>query len=247
MRIIALVTLLFLVFSLSGQTFQVKDPEFIFYMLGITALDLSNNLYVDININKLTEAEMAALDPGQLPFFDKWISCNYDKKLKKASDYTIYGTVAATLLTVYDEDYFWDNLMVYSKILMTQSALCKWVKSLTLRERPYLYDVENKINTKQSRQSFFSSHASTAFASATFAYYYYLDNYGASIPAAALLFGGAVATSCLRVAAAQHFPSDVVTGALMGSLISYCICKVHSTDRIKYNFGYNSLTIGIGF
>ena len=44
---------------------------------------------------------------------------------------------------------------------------------------------------------------------------------------AALLFGGAAAVGTLRVAAGRHFPTDVLAGAALGSLIGWLIPTVH--------------------
>jgi len=62
-----------------------------------------------------------------------------------------------------------------------------------------------------------------------------------------LLFGSASATAILRVAAAQHFPSDVLVGAVVGSGISYVICKYHQNMKLKLSFGFNSVEISYRF
>jgi hypothetical protein len=230
-----------------SQTFEIDQTNYFLYMLGISTIELSNNYFDRQLTDKLTPDEIAELDANDIPSFDRWINLDPDPDVKDWSDYAIYFTLGASVVTVYDEDYLWDNLMILTKILMTQSALCKWTKTLILRERPYLYSTENTVNSRQSRHSFYSSHVSTAFSSAVFAYYYYVDNYGGNIPVASLLFGGATATAVLRSASAQHFPSDVLTGAVMGSAVSYLICRYHHSDRVKYNFGFNSLGIEISF
>lgn len=227
----------------NAQTFQIDELNFLLYMGGISAVELSNN-YFDKELNKpLTDNEILSLNKKDIPFFDGWIPLNYDQDLKKWSDYSIYFTLGASFITVYDDTYIWDNLMVLSKILITQSALCKWTKTFAQRKRPYMYSEKNKEELRQSTRSFYSSHSSTAFASSVFAYYYYHDNYGGNIPVALLLFGSAATTAALRVASAQHFPSDVLIGAIAGSGISYLMCKIHQSDRIKFNFGLNSINL----
>jgi len=210
-------------------------------------LEVGNNYYEDNNVKQISVEEINKLKTQDIPFFDNWIGFEYNEKLKKYSNYAVYFTIGSALVTSYDEDYYWDNLMILSKILMTQSAICKWSKTFSKRARPFLYDKNEEFSESYSRHSFYSSHASTAFASAVYAYYYYLDNYGANIPVAVLLFGGATATASLRVASAQHFPSDVLAGAIMGSFTSYLICKIHTAKRIKYNFGFSSFSIGVEF
>ncbi len=232
---------------LIAQTFEVDRTNYFFYMLGISTIELSNNYFDRQLTNPLTENEITELEKTDVPWFDRWIEFDPDQKLKDWSDYTIYFTLGASLITVYDDDYYWDNLMVLSKILMTQSAICKWTKTLVNRERPYLYSSKNSKSTRGSLHSFYSSHTSTAFSTSVFAYYYYVDNYGGSIPLAVLLFGGSTATGVLRAASAQHFPSDVLVGAIMGSAVSYILCQQHQSDRIKFNFGYNQVGLEINF
>jgi len=44
-----------------------------------------------------------------------------------------------------------------------------------------------------------------------------------------LLYVGAAGVSALRVAAAQHFPTDVVAGAALGTGIGWLVPTIHPT------------------
>jgi len=57
----------------------------------------------------------------------------------------------------------------------------------------------------------------------------------------------ASASAILRVASAQHFPSDVIVGAIIGSGISYAICKFHHNKKVKLSIGINSVDISYKF
>jgi membrane-associated phospholipid phosphatase len=46
-----------------------------------------------------------------------------------------------------------------------------------------------------------------------------------------LLYAGAVAVGALRVAAAQHFPTDVVSGAALGAGIGWLVPTIHPLPR----------------
>ena len=236
--------------SLSAQTFQVDRLKNLTIISTAILLDLSNNYFDDILINDFSESEIESLDKEDVLFFDRIAFQPYSQNLKDWSDYTVYFAVGSGLLLAYDKNYFLDNILVYTEILLVQSAVCKWVKTLTRRARPYVYDDDITPEKKQqdnSRHSFYSSHSSTAFSAATFGYYVYRNRYGDNIPIAVLLFGSASATAALRVASANHFPSDVFIGAIMGSGISYLICRMNRSERFDVELGINSIGINYKF
>ncbi|HQB65683.1 MAG TPA: phosphatase PAP2 family protein, partial [Fibrobacteraceae bacterium] len=82
----------------------------------------------------------------------------------------------------------------------------------------------------QAYGSFYSGHASAAFSVAVFTSYWFQNTYSSSkytpyIWASSLTL--ATTVSVLRVAAGKHYPTDVIVGALMGSLVSFSILKIH--------------------
>ncbi len=238
------------VISLSAQTFHVNRLHYVGFLSTAILLDLSNNHFDDILIKDFNESEIENLDKDDILFFDRLAFRPTSQNLKDWSDYTVYFAVGSGLFLAYDRDHFLDNIMVYTEVLMVQSAVCKWVKTVSRRARPYVYDDEITLKKKQqdnSRHSFYSSHSSTAFSAATYGYYMYRDRYGDSIPIAVLLYGSASATAALRVASANHFPSDVFIGAIMGGGISYLVCKMNRSDRFNVELGINSIGINYKF
>ena len=230
--------------SLTAQVFQVDRTNFMFRISAALAADLSNN-WAD---RKLTEkpsaAELSQLSKNDVIFFDRIAFQPYSQKLKDFSDYAAYLTLGATAWLAYDEYCWLDNLMVFSEILIVQSAVTKWTKTLSQRYRPFVYQDDVSLEKKQernSRHSFYSMHSSTAFAAATFGYYYHSQMHGRNLPVALLLYVPAAATACLRVASANHFPSDVVMGAIAGSGISWILCRLHRSDKVFINLGLNSI------
>ena len=234
--------------SLSAQIFQVDRTEFLTITSGFLTLDLSNNYLDSKFIDKPSEIELASLNEDDVPFFDRIAFQPYSTTLKDWSDYTAIAALGFAAYTAYDRDYWLDNLMVFSEIMIAQSAVAKWTKTLSGRYRPFVYGDDVSLAKKQeynSQHSFYSMHSSTTFAASTFAYYYYSQNFDRNIPIAILLYSPAVATAVLRVASANHFPSDVVVGAVIGSGISYLICQWHRSDVVVIDLGFNS--IGISF
>ncbi len=231
----------------SKSIFLVDTTKSLIYSSTMLGLDVLNN-YIDPElINKPSQADIDQLNKDDLLFFDQISFQPMSQSIKDFSDYTVYFTIAATGVMAYDSDYWMDNLLVLSEITVTQSALAKWTKTLSSRYRPFVYDSEISLSKKRqynSQHSFYSMHSSTAFSMATFGYYYYYHKNGASWPVALLLYVPATATAALRVACANHFVSDVTVGAIIGSAISYYICKQH-TNSNNLNITLSSNQLGL--
>lgn len=223
-----------------------------FLLASSTALaaDLVNN-YADRKlIEKPSETELSLLHKNEIPSFDRWAWSPYSSELKDLSDYSAYLTIGVTAYFAYDDVFWFDNLMVFSQIMITQSAVAKWTKTITNRYRPFVYDANVSSGKKQERNSqhsFYSMHSSTVFAASTFAYYYHSSLHGQDLTAATLLYTPSVATAILRVVSGNHFVSDVVAGALVGSGISYLICQNYLNKNFNIELGYNSLFINYQF
>ena len=253
MKIIYLLILILIIpYLLNSYIFDVDKLESLIFISSALTLDLSNNYFDRQLIEAPTNLELDALDKDDVPFFDRNGLQPYSSSLKDFSDYSAYLAVGSTLYCLYesDKEVLLNNLLVFSEIMIAQSAIVKWTKTLTHRYRPFVYDENvsyDKKKQRNSQHSFYSMHSSTVFAAATCGYYYYSNNYGHNIFIGSLLFGSASATAILRIAAAQHYPSDVIVGAIVGSGISYIICKYHQNKKLKLSFGYDSVDISYRF
>jgi membrane-associated phospholipid phosphatase len=124
------------------------------------------------------------------------------------------------------------NAVVFADALAWTAVATEWLKVLAHRSRPVLYTgaAAAAASDTDNRRSFPSSHAAAAFSLATS---YLVMARREHLPHrarnAALLLGGAVAVAALRVAAGQHFPSDVAGGAALGSGIGWLVTRVHAT------------------
>lgn len=237
---------------LNSYIFEVDKIESLIFISSALTLDLSNNYFDRQFIETPTILELDALEEDDVPFFDRIGLQPYSSTLKDFSDYAAYVTLGTALYCIYENDkrVLLDNLFVFGEIMIAQSAIAKWTKTLTHRYRPFVYDEDMSYDRKKQRNSqhsFYSMHSSTSFSAATFGYYYYQKLYGHNILIGTLLFGSASATAILRVASAQHFPSDVIVGAIVGSGISYVICRYHQNKKLKLSFGYDSIDISYKF
>ena len=117
-----------------------------------------------------------------------------------------------------------------------ESGLNLTMRSTKVWARPYMYgkDGGSSRNAAQAYGSFYSGHASAAFATAVFTGMWFSRTYPRSqwIPwiwAGSL--SAATVVAVLRVAAGKHFPTDVVAGAVMGSAVSFTVLKLHESEQ----------------
>jgi len=247
-KILTILTALVSLF-LSAQVFQVDKVKSSIYLITTATLRQSAELVYDEFYEELSVSDINELQESSIPFFDRWVVNKYDSDLDDFSDYLVFANLGAGLFLSYDEPYTWENLIVLSEVILTQSALASWSKTLSQRLRAYVYDQETSLKMKQAEdaaQSFFSHHTSTVFSLATYSYYYSYHRNGADPILAAGLFGSAAICAGLRVASASHFPSDVITGAVVGSGVSYLICRQH-TKKQKLNFSFSWKQIGLSY
>jgi membrane-associated phospholipid phosphatase len=126
--------------------------------------------------------------------------------------------------------------LVYGETLALALALNGVTKRLVGRPRPYVYNHDPRVEAyaqaeaEDSRLSFYSGHAATAFAAAVSGAYLFSqssDDTAARtvVWASGLLLAGA--TSNLRVRAGKHFYSDVLVGAGLGAATGLIVPLLH--------------------
>lgn len=112
---------------------------------------------------------------------------------------------------------------ILSAIAMIASLLINnlMLKNLVDRTRPYeTFDAVRRLIPRPGDASFPSGHSANSFAAAVSIKLQLPDRYG--IPALVLAFLIALSRLYLGV----HYPSDVLFGALSGSLIAYAVYKI---------------------
>ncbi len=128
-----------------------------------------------------------------------------------------------------NEEVAWQMALMSTEALALNAGINGLVSAISSRERPYRGQCEGLLNeelsdcrTTKRYRSFYSGHTSTAFAMAglTCMHHAYQPLYGggAADPIACVTsFGLAAATGLMRVAADQHWTSDVLVGAAAGT------------------------------
>jgi membrane-associated phospholipid phosphatase len=124
---------------------------------------------------------------------------------------------------------FWGDAAVVTQAVSVTAAATMALKVLFHRPRPLMY-VPGPATPDDGR-GFPSSHTSLSFAVAS-AYASILSRRGVAGQhklEIATLFGVAAATGVLRVVAREHFPTDVVAGAVLGLGVGWIVPKLHAT------------------
>ncbi len=177
----------------------------------------------------------APCDRGTLPGVDRWALHPVSATGDAASDVVLAGVAGFTAfagLHGLPAQQWHGNFAVFANTASWTAASTEWLKVLVRRKRPVLYTTQaaTAVADPESQQSFPSMHVSLAFAAATS---YLVLARRQHLPHrrrnTLLLFAGAVGVSVLRVAAGQHFPSDVVAGAALGSGIGWLVPTIHPT------------------
>ncbi|MCU0821478.1 MAG: phosphatase PAP2 family protein [Spirochaetes bacterium] len=126
---------------------------------------------------------------------------------------------------------------MYLEVFTIQQGSAGIVKSSANRMRPFMYNDEVSYEIKKNaakdgdaNRSFYSGHSSTAFSSVVFCAKVFDDTHPGSVYTPYIWGCGlalASTTAYLRVEAGMHYPSDVIAGAVIGSIIGYVVPWLH--------------------
>jgi membrane-associated phospholipid phosphatase len=171
---------------------------------------------------------------------DARVKRNYSERMRTMSDVGLVTSVvvpaALALGTDFDRGAA-ERGLVYTESLAGALLLVSATKTLVGRPRPYTYSADPRAQAharrkgRDARRSFFSGHSTTAFASVAAGAALYAGHESDRTRRAAAWGSGALlaaATANLRVRAGEHFYSDVLVGALIGTAVGTAIPAVHT-------------------
>ena len=238
-----LVVLFFLctLLSLNASRFKSSTALNLSLSLGSAGLVVGNFVWekarVDVAYDGVPETAL-----GDLNFLDKCAVFEYNATLDKISTLSTVALLMAPCALVFtDVDggaLFTYGLMYAETVAMTYGIkeLCK---NLVIRERPYLYfdgyPTEELSNGDYCR-SFLSGHTALAFASATYLTTVLSTDYKSSgfrVPVIAASYAVATAIATFRVLSGNHYITDVLAGALLGSLCGVAVPLLHTLGNSK--------------
>jgi membrane-associated phospholipid phosphatase len=210
-------------------------------LAGAGIVTLGTSVALTHQLDLLTPVEINALNRATINTFDRGATYRWNPTLERLSDVTFAGNVAlAGLLAIGTKPMRQDIKTVavmYLETALLTNGIGRTVKAVTLRTRPYVYNPAAPLGEKQNkdaRQSFFSGHASNAFATAVFTgevFRHYFPNSPWKPVIWVGSLGLATATAVFRYDAGLHYPTDLLVGAAFGSLVGWGIPKLHEVKN----------------
>jgi hypothetical protein len=131
------------------------------------------------------------------------------------------------------EEYL-SHWVMLSQVLLWNSSLNLLSRSSSLWARPESFHGESPNKNKDALGSFYSGHASTAFAMASYWSWIHLKmnpNASNHILFTSSLYLVAASISVLRVVGGKHYPTDVLVGAVIGGFIGWFVPWLHWNEK----------------
>ncbi|MCH7722693.1 MAG: phosphatase PAP2 family protein [Bacteroidetes bacterium] len=220
--------------------------------LGVIGLKINDDIL------PFTLNEINALNRDDVNKFDRGATYNWSPTAGSASDILVAATILSPALLSFSDKVrndFTPVLVMYFQTLILADVLSLTFKGITQRYRPFVYNEDTPLEEKQTqnaKRSFFSGHTSTAFAMVVFLSTVYSDYYPNSewkpfVWGISLLAASTV--GYLRYAASKHYPTDIITGAVVGSALGYFIPFIHRTNEsdLDVSIGINGNGSTINF
>lgn len=222
--------------NIAQSPYELKPKKEI-TLIGSGLLTLGTAKYLNGKMNPLTEMEIMDLQLKGISNWEEWTTMQGSEKSNTVSDVLLYSSqIFPAVLTLADKKMRKDYLKIgtlYSEVFLVNVGLTALVKNSVRRARPFVYDPEESLEkqmTKSARTSFYSGHtsgtAAMCFMTASIYEDYHPDSKWKPVVWAGAVTIPAVA-GIMRMRAGKHFPSDVITGYVMGAAVGYFLPKIH--------------------
>jgi len=201
----------------------------------INLINFSTGYYLNYELNVLNENEIKKLisEKGNINELDN-ISINcYSKNYAELSDLLLTSMLVSPIILNSDIIKLQNGVdKFYFTSLFSVLSLNYLTKNLLQRERPFVYNesVDNDLKfNKDARLSFFSGHTSMAFC--IFMINTLVTQNNNEINKFVMYSSLAVASfiAYLRVVAGKHFLTDVLAGAIVGTIVPLLLDKYFNT------------------
>ncbi|WP_242392245.1 phosphatase PAP2 family protein [Anaeromyxobacter oryzisoli] len=176
--------------------------------------------------------ERCPCDPSTVNRFDRGAIGNHDRAASAASDLTLgvamAAPVALELLWVRGQAALLTDLVIYAEVLLVNGALVEIAKYTVQRPLPRTYAGDpNLVRSAGGYRSFYSGHTAGTFAALSFAAFTMGRRTDQRVWPWFVVAGVGASVAVERVAAGWHFPTDVIAGAVMGTLVGVGVPWLH--------------------
>lgn len=228
-------------------------------------LDLKKDLIIGgIALGALTTGhfykDFKELNNEPFNWIDKDISFPYSPSLDKVGDVLSLSTIATLplLLDGWSTESVSTIGVMYLESAMLAFGIKDMLKGAISRPRPYIFrddTSDEMLNERDGYFSFPSGHTTVAFMTASFSSYVFSK--GSSSDDMKLLMGLstfslATTTAVFRVISGAHYPSDTISGALLGSIAGVAVPYMHykasysNDNNQSQNSDYAAAFVAIG-
>lgn len=182
-------------------------------------------------------------DMETVPAIDRWGMMPYNKALDVTGTITCALDMAVFPIMTLGLEFLFSNMprqdgitvgLMYVESLLLTQAVKDLVKIFAMRVRPYMYFEdydESAIEYHDFEFSMPSGHTANAFMGASFLSYVfcaYYPNSAWKIPVVATSYAFAFGTAALRMLSGNHFFTDVLAGAAIGTLCGLGVPFIHT-------------------
>ncbi len=262
-----LLPVLFILISGFLTAQSASDNESTYFNLNplTDGLLLGSGLLLNIGdrvIEDVTEPENgwffnSVTDISKVNSFDRLFILPFSGQLDTAFDIFTYSALLAPAILLAVPDSKWITIgTMYTESILWAWGLKELGKNLAHRNRPYMYFndyPQDEIKNGDFQQSFPSGHTTLAFTGASFCTYVfgkYFENSPWKVPVLVATFTLAVGSATGRVASGNHFVSDVLAGAAIGTFSGFIVPWLHTMNN-RRGKGKNtenvSFAVAVGF
>lgn len=204
-----------------------------------------------LEINR-QEYDGRAYDKNDVNFIDRKLMHSYSEGRDKAADFLLAGTMLTpALLAATDRNQWFTCATMYAETLLIANGIKELAKLAVTRPRPYMYyEAEgwpkDDVDEGDWANSFPSGHSTMAFAGASFTSYTFASFFPDSkwkIPVTVLSYSMATGVAALRLSSGNHFLTDVLAGACIGSAAGILVPFLHTFNR-NHDVGINLIPNG---
>ena len=230
--------------SLDQKVYHVRAIVDIPITVGAMTLNYIGNRILQQK-TPLDSTTIANLNPMNINSFDRGATIQdaaYAETAVKISDYGMYACFATPLLFLVDKKVRKDWAPLFLLYLETEAivgVLYSWGAAMHVdRIRPYVYHPEIPWYRKTgggTQTSFYSGHTSSSAAACFFVAKVFSDYHPEWGNKKYLLFGAAaippIVIGYYRVKAMEHFPTDVITGFIVGTTTGILVPHLHKSKK----------------
>ena len=209
-----------------------------------------------------TEADLAALDPANIPAIDRFSAGRFSPRAQLVSDGFCYGTLALVpaLLAFQPNVHgrYGQVAGLYLETMSSTAALFTLTVGTVYRYRPYLYGPEGGElrHGPVATDAFFGGHTAHT-ATATFFAAQIFHDFNPGSKAEPYVWGVAAAVPAVvayfRVQAGKHFLTDNLVGYAVGATVGVMVPRLHRNDTVfdptnvpPQRFTDSAVGVGVG-